>query len=379
MNFEPTFEQTQLQDSLARLLGQPAAPAARGATPTPKEIATGWRALADLGVLGLAFPESVGGAGLGAFDLMDVSKSLGRHHSRLPFMSSVVLGGTAVLLAGTESQQAEMLGAVAEGRQRLAWAHDEPGRRSDAPLKVTATPSQGGQWMLSGEKPQVLDGADADLIVVSASVPEESSDGSKVGLFIVDGRHQGIRKRAHVLHDGRAASDLAFDSVPARPLGSLKGHEAIIESVVQSGIAAICAEAVGAMEGAYELTLGYVKMREQFGHAIGSYQVVQHRVVDMLIALEQARSMMLVAASATELPAGLQRDRDIHAAKYVVGNYARQIGQQSVQLHGAIGLTEEYELGAFVRILLVTEQLLGNRHEHLAALARLPQPEAAPA
>ena len=369
MNFEPTLEQIQLEDSLSRMLGDQAA--RRGDT------SAGWRQLAELGVLGLTFPESAGGASLGAFDLMAVARTLGRHHSQLPFLPSVVLGGTAVVLAGSESQQADILGAVADGSMRLAWAHDEAGRADGSPLGTKASRTPGGSWSLSGAKVHVLDGAGAHRLVVSAAVDVDGELG--VGLFIVDAALPEVARRGYMLHDGRDACDLQFNAAPAQALGSLQGHAAIIESVRDAGIAAVCAETVGAMEGAYALTLEYVKVREQFGHAIGSYQVVQHRVVDMLIALEQARSMMIVAAGATELPHGTRRERDIHAAKYIVGTYARQVGQQSVQLHGAIGLTEEYALGAFVRMLLVGEQLLGNRHEHLARLARLPHADEVPA
>jgi alkylation response protein AidB-like acyl-CoA dehydrogenase len=373
VNFAPTFEQTQLEDSLDRLLGDQEVPSHRGGTPDADKVAAGWRQLAELGVLGLSFSEDAGGSGLGPFDLMYVSRTMGRRHSLLPFLSSVILGGTAVQLAGSESQQAAILADVAAGAKRLAWAHEEPDRAPDAPPQTAAKRAASGEWTVSGQKLQVLDGAHADLLVVSACLPAGLPAAGQVGLFLVDSAAKGLLKRAYSLHDGRASCDLQFDDVRAQPLGSLQGHEAIVKSVLHAGIAAICAEAVGAMEGAYALTLDYVKVREQFGHAIGSYQVVQHRVVDMLVALEQARSMMIVAAAATELPPGTERERDLHAAKYIVGNYGRQIGQQSVQLHGAIGLTEEYALGAFVRILLVTEQLLGNRHEHLAALARLPQ------
>ncbi|SPA51346.1 acyl-CoA dehydrogenase family protein [Cupriavidus taiwanensis] len=366
MNLQLNDVRQQLLDSLSRLLGreysfelrQQYVASDRGHT---RQV---WDALAELGVLGAAIPEAHGGFGGDAVDQMLVSQALGRALALEPYHGSAVMAATAIAAAGSEAQKNRLLPRVAEGELQLGWAHDE------AQPGCVATQAAAGRdgWHLFGTKPCVLHGAAGDYLVVTACVPQDG-----VRLFLVDARGAGVLRDGYRLIDGSPAADVRLDGAQAEPLEGGAGD--VLRRVLDTGISAACAEMVGAMEGAYALTVEYLKTRRQFGRLIGANQALQHRAVDMLVALEQSRSLSLSLALAlagrNDLAGG---EAQAHAAKAYIGQAARQLTQEAIQMHGGIGMTEEYAVGHYLRRVLVLDQLHGDTQYHLGCLeGRLPQ------
>ena len=373
MNFELNEDQVQLRDSVERLLSdnygfeqRRAIAASEGGT-SPAV----WRQLAALGVCGLRIAEADGGFGGRATDLLPVMQVFGKALLNEPFLASAVLGATALSVAGDAAVRAEWLPQVASGERVLAWAHDEAGARH-APLWVETTARQmDGQWRLSGSKSLVLHAAQADAFVVSARLSGSPQDGDGLGLFLVEARSPGLVCRNYTLVDDTPAGELRLDGVVARALGDLRGAGAAIASVQRAGLAAVCADAVGAMEGAYQLTTAYLNTRKQFGRLIGEYQSLRHRVAEMMVDLEIARSMALLAAAAIDDPDSVQPG-DLARAKYIIGQHGRTLCQNAIQLHGGIGMTEEYAVGHYLRRITVIDQLFGDSASQLSHLAAQP-------
>jgi len=351
MDFALSEEQRLLSDSLSRLLKDHYDFAARRAilaTPTgwsPQR----WADYAEMGLLGLTVAAEDGGFGGSAVDTMLVMQAFGRAMILEPYLASVVLGGTALRLAG---HQAHLPGLLA-GTLKLAFAYENV---FSAPTEARHV---GQGWRLEGRKTLVLHGASADYLVVSAAINE------KRALFLVSPDAPGFAMQATTLLDGSRSSTLSFTDTPAQ---YLSGEEAV-SGVVDVGLAAVCAEAVGVMETAYALTVEYLTTRQQFGRPIGRNQALQHRVAEMLVALEQARSMAMLAAMAVTLEAPEERKIALSQAKWQVARSARQIGQTAIQLHGGIGVTEEYAVGHAHRRLIVLESLFGTESCHLQTLA----------
>jgi alkylation response protein AidB-like acyl-CoA dehydrogenase len=329
-----------------------------------------WKQFAELGLLGLPFPEEHGGSGAGAVETMLVMEAFGRSLVLEPYFPTVVLAG-GLLRRAVPGQAVRFMPRIAAGELVFAVALLEP-RSGPDPLHVAAMarPTASG-WVLSGEKSLVLNAPGADWLVIPAVISTANSrDG--IGLFLVDSRSPGVRLNPYATQDDRRAADLALDSVPVAPGDRLDAEGAgrdMLDAVVDEAIAALCAEALGAMEQLHTMTLDYLKSRRQFGASIGSFQALQHRMVDMLVALEQARSMALYATlSLSEADPGA-RHRAVAAAKTLVGQSARHIGQEAVQLHGAIGMTMEYAGGHLFKRLTAIDAMLGDRHFHLRALS----------
>lgn len=301
-----------------------------------------WRQYAELGLLGLTFDEQYGGAGMGADELLVVMEAFGRALVLEPYLPTVVLGGGLVAAAGSPEQKAALLPRVAEGELLLAFGHTEPESRwSLTDVSTTATPD-GSAWRLSGQKIAVVGGDSADSVVVTARTP----DGT-VGLFLVAG--SALRRDAYRMQDGLRGADLLLDDAPAEALGAPAESLAAMESVLDLAIAAVCAEAVGAMERELWLTVDYLKTRVQFGQPISVFQSLQHRAANMYVSLEQARSMALVARLALTDDDPAARRKMVHAAKLQIDLAARHVGQEAVQLHGGIGMTMEYPVGHYLK------------------------------
>jgi pimeloyl-CoA dehydrogenase small subunit len=375
VDFDLSDEQRMLQDSVTRLLAEQCSFEQRQAhlAEPPGYSRDLWSRFAEMGLLGLPFAQDDGGFGGGPVDTLIVMTALGRCLAPEPYLASVVLGGGLLRDAGSDVQRATCLPAVAEGALTLALAHVEgPARFDLAHVDATARAQDGG-WILSGEKRFVLSGDGADRLIVSARTHGSANDRDGLSLFLVDAAAAGITRRGYRTQDHGRAADIRFDAVRV-DAGALVGVAGaalpVIERAADVATAALCAEAIGVMERAHELTVDYLKVRKQFGVAIGSFQALQHRAVDMLVALEQARSMALYAAMMCDEPDADARSRAISAAKVQVGKSARFVGQEAVQLHGGIGMTEECQVGHYFRRLSVIETLFGDTAHHLRRLAR---------
>lgn len=365
MDFDPTDDQRLLTESVARLLADHYGFAERKALlATPEGWSRAlWRQYAELGLLGLPIPEEHGGFGGGPVDVMLLMQAFGRHLVLEPYLATVVLGATAIRLAGSPGQQAEILPAVAEGALTLAFAHGERQSRYDLDdVLTTATPAGQG-FTLEGGKSVVLHGADADRLIVSALSP------AGLSLFLVAGDAPGLLRRGYPLRDGTRAAELSLSGVPASLLGPEGGAMPIIAQVIEAGIAATSAEAIGAMEAMQSMTLDYLKTRTQFGRPIGDNQALQHRAAEMLVALEQGRSMAMLATMTLDETDPAQRARSISMAKVGVGQAGRFVSQNAIQLHGSIGMTNEYAVGHYFRRVMVIEHMFGDTAHHLDLLA----------
>jgi pimeloyl-CoA dehydrogenase small subunit len=374
MDFDLTEEQRLLRDSIDRLLADHYGFAARrGYLAEPEGWSKAlWRHYAELGLLGLPFAEKFGGFGGGAIETMLAMEGFGRVLALEPYLATVVLSGTALRLAGSEAQQSAILPQIAEGRMTLAFAHGEQQSRYDInDVLTTAKPAAGG-WMLDGAKSVVVHGDNADRLIVSARNAGERDDPDGVSLFLVDAKANGVARRSYPMRDGTRAAEISLSGVEVAA-GDLLGEPGsalpVIERVVEAGIAAVAAEAVGAMEAMQAMTLEYLKTRQQFGRPIGQNQALQHRSAEMLIALEQGRSMAMLAAMMVDEADPVERAYNISMAKVGVGQAARFVSQNAIQLHGGIGMTEEYAVGHYFRRCMVIEHLFGDAAHHLSRIA----------
>ena len=374
MDFELSDEQRLLRESVDRLLAAHYGFAQRRgylAEPEGWSIAL-WSRYAEQGLLGLPFAEEYGGFGGGPIEIMLVMEAFGRVLVLEPYLATVVLGGTALRLAGSEAQKSAILPQLAEGSMTLAFAHSERQARYDLSDVMTTAKSTARGWVLDGAKSVVPHGDGADQLIVSARVAGERDDPDGIGLFLVDATANGVARRSYPMRDGTRAADISLSGVEVARDGVLAEPGKafpVIERVVEAGIAATSAEAVGAMEAMHAITLEYLKTRQQFGKPIGQNQVLQHRAAEMLIALEQGRSMAMLAAMTGDEPDPEERAHNIATAKVGVGQASRFVAQNAIQLHGGIGMTEEYAVGHYFRRVMVIEHMFGDPAYHLSRLA----------
>jgi alkylation response protein AidB-like acyl-CoA dehydrogenase len=283
-----------------------------------------------------------------------------------------VLSGTALRLAGSEAQKAALLPRVAEGDLILAFAHSERQARYDLSDVLTTAKPKGSGWVLDGAKSVVLHGGSAQRLVVSARTAGERDDPDGISLFIVDAAANGIARRSYPMRDGTRAAEISLSGVEVGGgdvLGEIGAAFPVIGRIVEAGISATAAEAVGAMEAMQAMTLEYLKTRQQFGRPIGDNQALQHRATDMLMELERGRSMAMLAAMMVDEPDAAERAHNIAMAKVGVGQASKFVSQNAVQLHGGIGMTEEYAVGHYFRRCMVIEHTFGDTAHHLSRLA----------
>jgi alkylation response protein AidB-like acyl-CoA dehydrogenase len=289
-----------------------------------------------------------------------------------PYLATVVLAGTALRDAGSAAQNAAIVPQIADGSLRLAVAHGERQARYDLNDVVTTATRTAGGWRLDGAKSVVVHGDSADRLIVSARVSGDRHDPDGIGLFLVDAKANGVARRGYKMRDGTSAADIALSDVEvpsADALGDPEHGLAAIERVTEAGIMATSAEAVGAMETMLAMTVEYLKTRVQFGRKIGENQALQHRATEMMMSLEQGRSLEMLAAIMVDDDDAAQRAHDLSTAKVGVGQAARFVSQNAVQLHGGIGMTEEYAVGHYFRRCMVIEHSFGDTGYHLSKLA----------
>ena len=327
-----------------------------------------WQKFSKLGWLGLNLPEEFGGNGGSEIDTMVVAEALGPGLILEPFLETVVMGSKLIQVGYNEKQKSEILSNLVRGRLILTFAFAEPqSRYSLSDVQLSAKPN-GDQFVLNGKKAVVRHASSADRIIVSARTAGDRRDKRGITLFLVDRTSPGLSRRDYRLQDDIPASELIFDNVCLRRIamiGDLDCALPMIELVVDHGIAMVCAEAVGIMSALYTATLQYVKTREQFGQPIGKFQVIKHRMVDMLMACEEARSMAYMATLKLDESDPNVRKRAASAAKVSIGKAARFVGQQSIQLHGGMGMTDELDVGHYFKRLTMIDILFGDVDFHL--------------
>lgn len=330
-----------------------------------------WKTMAELGWLAIPLPEEAGGLGGGAVDAALLAERFGRHMVAEPYFSTVILGAGLIQAAGDDKQKADWLPAIAEGKAKWAFAHAEHGSRfalNEARTKATKT---GDGWTLSGKKIVVWDAATADRLIVLARSAGDDTDTKGLGLFVVDAAGAGVARHDYRTVDNRRASDIQLDHAPVLAvLGDPANAMPAVEAVIDQAIAFMASEAVGAMAALHETTLAYAKTRKQFGRAIGEFQVIQHRLVDMMMQVESARSLALLAAlKASSEPK--DRAKAAAAAKVQLGRSGRFVGQQAVQIHGGMGMTDELNVGHYMKRLMMLDTTFGNADFHQRRFAAL--------
>jgi alkylation response protein AidB-like acyl-CoA dehydrogenase len=388
MNSAHDFDDTQrlLRDSLQRWLDERFAFEQRlKLLAQPQGLQALWRGLADdLGLLGSAFAEHVGGAGGGAAGHLLVMRTLGSALAGEPYLGGAVIGGGLLARCGADAE----LAALIEGRLRPAWAGLEPGARHDSETPRTTLRPAGAGWRLDGRKSLVLGAPGATHFVVSVALRSDAGSGrddratgtvggaggdADLGLAWVPADAAGLTRRDYRTVDGSWASELAFDGVEL-PADSLLGGpgapaRAIVQRTLDEATLALCAEAVGVMDRLLDATIDYARQRKQFGQPIGAFQVLQHRIADMHVARLQAEA--LTWASLAQLDAApAQRERAVSAAKVIAARACRIVGQGAVQIHGGMGMTEELAVGHYFRRATMIEAQLGSVDWHLRRVER---------
>jgi pimeloyl-CoA dehydrogenase small subunit len=376
MDFDLNEEQRLLADNVARLMkdryGFEGRKTFRAAPLGFSEEL--WRQYAELGLLGVPFAEEDGGFGGGAVETMLIMEAFGRALVLEPYLATVVLAGALIRRGASAEQRAALVPQIAAGDLRLAFAHSERQSGWDLFDVGLSARKDGDGFKLSGEKGLVLHGDSAHKLVVSARSAGGRRERGGLGLFLVDASAPGVARRGYATQDGLRAAEITLSDVRVEAqdvIGDPEGAGPTIERAIDEAIAALCAEAVGAMSEAQEITVDYLKTRKQFGVPIGSFQALQHRAADMVVALEQARSMMMLATMTVADDDAGARAKAISAAKAQIGRSARFVGQQATQLHGGIAMTYEYKLGHLFKRMTMIDMTFGDMDVHLRRLSEM--------
>jgi alkylation response protein AidB-like acyl-CoA dehydrogenase len=379
MDFSFTDEQQQLRDSIAKFV------AAQYDFDKRKAVAAspaGWRketwaTFAELGLLMAPIPEAFGGLGGGPVDVLVVMEELGKGLVVEPYVPTVVIGAGLLVKAGTEAQKQAHLAAIANGERVLAFAYAEPkGRYNLADLTTTAK-KDGAGFVLNGHKAVVIGAPWADHLIVTARTGGGQRDSLGVSLFLVPKTAKGVTTRDYPTVDGLRASEVYFENVALGAdhlIGAADAALPLVEEIVDHAIAATCAEAIGGFRMMHDLTLDYAKQRKQFGVPIATFQVLQHRMVDMFMAVEQSVSMTYMATLKLDTP---ERAKAASAAKVQIGRAGRFIGESAVQIHGGMGVTEEMRVGHYFKRATMIDAQFGNVEHHLKRYMDLTTPVAA--
>jgi len=377
MNFDYSEEQQLLADSIRRFVAKDYDFEARKKIVASRQGASEevWKTFAEMGLLGIPFAPEQGGFGGGATDLMSAMEAIGEGLVVEPFLATVGLAAQLVARGGSEAQKKAILPAVIEGRLKMAFAHTENGARYDLAHVSASAKKAGSVWLLDGEKRVVLGAPLADKLVVSARTSGRAAEPQGISLFLVDRAAAGVGLRPYATLDEMRAADVTLKGVEVGAdalVGREGGALALIEEVVDFATALVCAEAIGAMKQANDATLEYLKTRKQFGVPIGTFQALQHRMVDMVIAAEQARSMAYLACAKVDGEKDArERARLVSAAKVKIADACRHVSQESIQLHGGMGMTEELKVShTFRRLTMITQQF-GDAEHHLTRFAAL--------
>ncbi|MBV9561179.1 MAG: acyl-CoA dehydrogenase family protein [Bradyrhizobium sp.] len=329
-------------------------------------IARNWASFAEMGWLGAAIPEAAGGLGGTIDDSLLVLGGIGRALAVEPYLTCAVLAPKLVELAAADALRVELLAGIAEAKTVLALAHDEAGARGRWEHIATRAAQVEGGYRLSGAKRLVLGGDMAQSFLVTARLHGQARDRKGIGIFLMPRNAPGLAVMPYRTIDARQAVDLRLDGVEVESrclIGPVDKAAPALAAAIDHAIVGACAEAVGAMEAALSLTLDYVRTRRQFGQPLAAFQALQHRLADMYVELERARSMLARAASALALPEEARR-RIVAAAKASIGRSGLFVGQQCVQLHGGIGMTQECAAGHYLKRLMVLDMLHGDAQHH---------------
>jgi len=370
MHFNLTDEQGALRDMVQRFLAQEYAFDARGkilrsAEGWSREI---WTKLGEMGLLALQVPEEHGGMAPASVETMLTMTAMGKALVVEPYLSSAILGTALVRSLGSQAQQAELLPAMAEGTRIAVPAHGEAGARYDLSRVATSARRGGAGWIVDGRKAVVLHASAADLLLVTARTSGQEDDEGGISLFAVPRNSPGVKLISYPTIDGQRGADVTLSGV-ALPEGALLGPEGgafpALSAAWDLGVAAICAEAVGVLQATLDATTEYTRTRKQFGVPIARFQALQHRMADMLMHVEQARSMSYLSSMYASADDGRERRRRLSAAKVTVGQACRYVGQQAVQLHGGMGVTDELAVSHCFKRLMAIEVSLGDTEHHL--------------
>ena len=374
MNFELSEEQTLLAETIKRFVATHYNFDARAkiiASPAGHSEDV-WSAIAEMGLLGLPFAEEHGGFGGSTVDVMLVMEAIGEGLLVEPYLATVGLGGRFVVRGGTKAQQDRILPELVQGKHTLAFAHTEPGARYDLRQVGLRARRSGDGWTLDGDKRMVVHGGQADTLVVSARTAGGETDAAGITLVLVPRAAAGVSVKDARTLDNLRAAEVRFTDVRVGAdavLGREGDGFSLIEEVVDYATALLCAEAVGAIRYANDATLEYLKTRRQFGVPIGSFQALQHRMVEMMISYEQARSMAYLACVKIDSADAAERRRVVSAAKIKMADACRHVSQESVQLHGGMGMTEELKVSHTFRRLTMLAQTFGDAEHHLERFA----------
>jgi pimeloyl-CoA dehydrogenase small subunit len=327
-----------------------------------------WNKLAEQGLLGLPFSEDDGGFGAGAVETMIVMEALGKALVLEPYLATVVLGGGFLRRGGSAAQKQAYLPSIVDGGKTLAFAQLEKNSRYDLGHVSTSAKKKGDGFVIDGEKFVVQNGENADTLIVTARTGGSQRDRTGVGVFLVPAKAKGVSIKGYPTQDGLHAADITFTGVEVAAdaaIGDPENGLPLIEAVVDDARIALCAEAVGLMDESLKATVEYLKTRTQFGVPIGSFQVLQHRAADMFVAVEQARSMAMFATMASDFDDPKERATAVSAAKVQIGKSLKFVGEQSIQLHGGIGMTMEAKIGHYFKRLTMIENTFGDSDYHL--------------
>ncbi|MGE0822606.1 MAG: acyl-CoA dehydrogenase family protein [Candidatus Binatia bacterium] len=374
MNFDYSEEQQLLANSVNQFLAKDYTFEARKAI---LESSAGyseqvWATFAEMGLLGLPFDSAYGGFGGSAVDLIPVMEAIGEGLVVEPYLSTVGLGGQCIARGGNETQKKTLIPALIEGKLKLAFAHTERGARYNLAHVTVRAQKSGNGYVLDGEKCVVLHAPYADKFLVSARTSGKDTNTRGISLFLVDHNAPGVTSNTYRTADNLRAADIEFSGaiVPATALIGKKGQALpLIEDIVDYATALLCSEAVGAIRSANNATLDYLKTRRQFGVPIGSFQALQHRMVDMMISYEQAKSMAYLVCVKVDSTTGNERKQIVSAAKIKIADACRHISQEAVQLHGGMGMTEELKVSHTFRRLTTIAQTFGDVDHHLERFA----------
>lgn len=374
MDFDLSEDQRLLQDSLGKLLA-----AKYGFEDRKKYMKTGegwsrelWAQYAEIGILGLPFAEEDGGFGGGPVETMLVAEALGGAITLEPWMATVVMGGGFLRHGASKAQRAELVPGIAGGETLLAFAYAEPQARYDLFDVKTTAKKAGSGWVLNGRKGVVVHGDVANHLVVTARTGGGQRDRDGIGVFLVPADAKGVTRSGFPTTDGQRAADISFDNVAVggdAALGDPGNGLPLVSRVVDETIAALAAEAVGCMDAAQKMTTEYLRTRKQFGRPIGSFQALQHRAAEMLVNIEQARSMAMLGAMTVLEEDADQRSRLMSGVKIQVGRSLRFVGQQTVQMHGGIAMTMEYGGGHYFKRLTAIDTMFGDVDHHVRVLS----------
>ncbi len=369
MNFELSEEQKMIQQSVERFVQE------NYDLPKRVEISSKdpgynkdyWGSMAELGWLGLPFNEEDGGFGGNQIDTLVIMEQFGKGLVLEPFLANVVLGGGAIQMGGSEELKREILPSLIEGTKQVTLAYAEQQSRFDLEDVATSARQEGDKYIINGQKSMVLNAESADHLVVVTRTSGGQVDEEGITLFLVDSNTKGLEKQNFPTVDGLRASEITLENVEVnteRMIGDIDNGFEILKAVSNNGILALCAEAVGAMEILYKDTVEYTQQREQFDHPLSDFQVLQHRMVDMFMEYEQCKSLLFRATMET-IQDPKMAQKTIHALKHLIGKSGIFVGENAVQLHGGMGVTEELRIGHFFKRLLVIDSQFGNADFHL--------------